>query len=665
MKSCHFEGNGEKSTNMSLVGCLCSFNFGTLILLMAACIGIIIGSSVYVSRSSYVQVNPTSTNTLWATVGGITHQTAEFRVRNTRGGSVILDVFENNSEKLVSSTEIGESLASHSLTNLTASTRYNYQLKSADHTMNGTFTTFPEIGQQTSFSIVTAGCAWTGSKSQIFQEAARVQSLVNNQPDPLFMLQMGDLHYADYNGIEIEQRLADYDTVFGNPVQSALYNAMALVYMWDDHDFLGNDSSEESEVVQQVSGETLSSLNVARQSFDMAIPSYRRNESNIETFSSPYHAFSVGSVRFIVTDLRSECQPSKLKMYSDTQKAWLYQEIQDAVVNYDYIVWVSTKPWNGPNEEPTASDPAGPWSTLQSDRTELSNHILQTLKSNNKTTSDFLVVSSDAHMVAFDDGTNTYFGDDPDFNEPFIPVLQSGPLDRFNSIKGGPYSDGCYTTGNKMERSSQYSIVEFVFPADAATNNIATETPCVRIKSYTIDYQVIYQREWCQNGTTRAAAGPDFDTDQYRLNTDTSTNCEALAMISQANQAVLVATACISLFGIQLASFFCPICDKSCARDKKLRLCYALGTSLVVTISLILSLALGAYIPYKALRVGQMDMQLIFYMALGQALLALLFVIGWRFQARLHRSASSDNKGVRFVHSNDESAQGEMEVRLE
>jgi PhoD-like phosphatase len=169
----------------------------------------------------------------------------------------------------------------------------------------------------------------------------------------------------------------------------------------------------------------------ALEAYRLAMPSYTPLPSN----NSAYQAFTIGTVRFVISDLRSES--TETSIYSKEQKEWLFQELSKSD-QYDFVIWVTPKPWI--EEETPGSDA---WKGYAADRAELSQWI-----STQVTKKNILAISSDAHMLAFDDGSNTYYGDATTTEtmkassgpiESF-PLLQSGPLDRLGSFKGG----GCW-----------------------------------------------------------------------------------------------------------------------------------------------------------------------------------------------------------------------------
>ena len=57
---------------------------------------------------------------------------------------------------------------------------------------------------------------------------------------------MGDFHYLDIQTNSRALFRAAYDSVLASPEQSDLYRHVPIVYMWDDHDFGGNNSNRRS-----------------------------------------------------------------------------------------------------------------------------------------------------------------------------------------------------------------------------------------------------------------------------------------------------------------------------------------------------------------------------------------------------------------------------------
>ena len=190
----------------------------------------------------------------------------------------------------------------------------------------------------------------------------------------------------------------------------------------------------------------------------------------------------MGTVPFIVTDLRTE--NTETSIFSDAQREWLYNELSQART-YDFVIWVTTIPYIGPEEVGNDS-----WLGHGENRKELSEFIAQTIGEGPQ---NLLAVSADAHMLAFDDGTNTYYGSETKM-APSFPVLQSGPLDRVGSAKGGPFTDGCYSV--RSQHNHQFSTIQFEMPEDNATE------ACMNIHAYKVhefnsEEELVFSKRLC------------------------------------------------------------------------------------------------------------------------------------------------------------------------
>jgi alkaline phosphatase D len=296
------------------------------------------------------------------------------------------------------------------LDGLTPGVRYAYSFETdGERLREGTFRT-PEA-EPFSFRIAVGGCAQTGSDRPVF-DAIRAT-------DPLFFLHVGDMFYEDIavNSEGFYRRA--FGRIFRSSSQSALYRSTPLVYVWDDHDYGPNDSDR-----------IAPGREAARQVYDDLVPHYPLSGGPI------YQAFTVGRVRFVVTDLRSARDPvadtprDDRTLMGAEQKAWFKAQLLAAKDRYPLIVWVSPVPWIGA-PSPTADH----WGGFPLERREIADFI----KDNG--IDGVVILAGDAHMVAIDDGSNSDYatgGGAP------IPVIQAAPLDRAGSEKGGPYSEGAY-----------------------------------------------------------------------------------------------------------------------------------------------------------------------------------------------------------------------------
>jgi phosphodiesterase/alkaline phosphatase D-like protein/dienelactone hydrolase len=374
------------------------------------------------------------------------------------------------------------------LSGLQPDTVYHYALEVGgrlERDVAGRFRTFPAAGSSSSFTFAFASCGETGSTNASYAMIRRHQ--------PLFYINDGDLHYQNIRVDEVRRFRRAYDRVLGSPVQAALYREVPLDYVWDDHDFGGDNANR-----------TVASLPAALATYREYFPHYPLPLADSDR--SIGHTFSVGRVKFIVTDLRSHRDPNNQKddagktMMGSRQKEWFKQELLAANGRFPLIFWVSSVPWIGTagtnhyrvatnyvgylhhtnitaqmrparREEsegaddapaaPAAQAPAGRpgragarpgagfgrpssypygedhWSVYATERRELADFI----KQNN--IQGLAILHGDAHMLAADDGTHSDYATGGGAR---VPVMGAGPLDQNPSIKGGPYSQGVYRT---------------------------------------------------------------------------------------------------------------------------------------------------------------------------------------------------------------------------
>ena len=341
-------------------------------------------------------------------------------------------------------------------TGLEPDTQYFYALEvSGDVQLGqrGAFKTFPPADQPASFNFAFASCAKTGSQNPVFD---RIREL-----HPLFFMNDGDLHYLNITSNALVQFRMAYDQVLVSPVQAALYRSVPFVYVWDDHDFAGNNSNRRAP-----------SHFAARSIYEEYVPHYDMPAGAGDV--PIYQTFAVGRVKFILTDLRSERDEVKKpdgpgkSMLGATQKAWFKKELLAAKEKYPLIFWVSSVPWIGNagvnyypiNDKVTGfihhtnaaqfkRDPASAednrnvkndddfWGAFTHERREIADFIRD-----NKI-SGVCILHGDAHMLAADDGTHSDYATGGGTR---LPVMCAAPLDQRASIKGGPYSQGVYKT---------------------------------------------------------------------------------------------------------------------------------------------------------------------------------------------------------------------------
>jgi phosphodiesterase/alkaline phosphatase D-like protein len=316
-------------------------------------------------------------------------------------------------------------MAKMTVTGLTPGTTYFYAVASngvtdASADDIGKFTT-PSAGPF-SYSFTVGSCA-VSSNHQAYTAMANKA--------PLFHMATGDFHYANPNSstnINTHRLPYEQNMLSQTPSRNFLKNT-ALAFVWDDHDYCGNNS-----------GGSSSGRANARQAYQEYVPHYPLAAG---TGNVPIHqSFTVGRVHFILSDLRSERAGSS--MMGATQKAWFKNQCLFARDNGLMIAWVSGVSFGGNQSDN--------WGGFAAERTELSNFF----RDNN--IRNMFILSGDAHMLAIDNGSNHDFSTGSN-NPNDYPVFQAAAVNNSGSTKGGTYSQGGVFP-NPNSSTGQYGTVQ-------------------------------------------------------------------------------------------------------------------------------------------------------------------------------------------------------------
>ena len=384
------------------------------------------------------------------------------------------------------------------LKDLKPDTQYYYMLEvegKSDLEKAGRFRTFPKANEPASFRFAFASCARTGSTNAVFD--------IIRESDPLFYMNTGDFHYRDITNNSLKRFRRSYDLVLKSAPQARLYQNVPLNYVWDDHDFGGNNASR-----------LRSTLGAAHEAYAEYVPHYPLPGGD----GGPiYHSFAVGRVKFIVTDLRSQRDDpatpdgAEKTMMGPEQKAWFKKELLASKDKYPLVFWISSVPWigevgsnyyristnitgfihhtnisaamrpsaretneladaDGPprtnNVSPAGQEgrraggrfggaggrgPGGPGGFGGPRRYPFGDDYWSVYATERREIANFIkehdlrglvILHGDSHMLAADDGSHSDYTTHT--NGLRIPVLCGGPLDQNASIKGGPYSQGVY-----------------------------------------------------------------------------------------------------------------------------------------------------------------------------------------------------------------------------
>ena len=304
----------------------------------------------------------------------------------------------------------------------------------------GSFTTF--ANGPFSYSFVLGSCA-ASSNHKVFDV------MRNMSPD--FYLNMGDLHYQNPNSptdINIH-RLPYEDYVLAQPRMAQLLNQTPIAYMWDDHDFCGNDSDS-----------TYGGKSNARIAYNEYVPHYPLGIGTGPDYPID-QAFTIGRVHFILTDLRSK--RSSVSIMSPEQRTWFENECVYARDKGLIVAWMSSYSWSG----------AGPdnWGIFSIERTSINDFLF----CNN--ISNLFIMSGDAHMLAIDNGSNGNFSSFA--CDTFLyPNFQAAALNNLGSYKGGVYSEGGYFM-NPDNTFGQFGKVN--------VNDFGGDSICISFEGYRVD----------------------------------------------------------------------------------------------------------------------------------------------------------------------------------
>jgi hypothetical protein len=346
---------------------------------------------------------------VWAWTGGVSDQQATIVAEVVRGARQtrlwLEPVAGGPAHASATSTPGTDNVVRMEIGGLDAATAYRYRIE-VDGVPDasrgtGSFRTLPNTAA--SFTVAFGSCAYTGSSGAVFDAIAALR--------PALYVETGDLHYGNPSRNDVAVFGNLYRRVLTAPAQAQLYRTVPVAYVWDDHDYGANDADS-----------TAPTRPAALAAYQRYVPHYPLQDEAIN------QAFSIGRVRIVLTDTRSE--RTAHSMLGQRQLAWLERELVTASRTHALVIWVNPDPWITP-ANPESDD----WGAYPDERRQLADTIAAAGIHN------LVMVAGDAHMVAIDDGTNTGFGSKPARG---FPLLHAGALDRPGSIKGGPYSHGAF-----------------------------------------------------------------------------------------------------------------------------------------------------------------------------------------------------------------------------
>jgi len=330
--------------------------------------------------------------TLW--VGATTDTTATVIAR--MGAPVAALVLDVGGVPTAPQATDADNVARFDLTGLAPDTEYTIALPCG---VAGKFRTHPTAaGTACDFTIAFGGDADTGSRHRVFDVILEL--------DPLMFIHLGDMHYENNATNSPALFHGAWDNVQAQPPQARLLRNVATAYVWDDHDFGGNNA------------------NAASPSKPAACAAYR---SRVPHYPLPhataiYQTWDIGRVRFVMTDQRSESVTGSI--LGATQKAWLKDILSNSTGML--IVWICPRWFCNANH-------ADSWNSYAAERTEIADHIKANCHGR------VIVLEADQHTLAIDDGSHADFATGG--GEP-LPCFRAAPLDKTVSALAGTYSHG-------------------------------------------------------------------------------------------------------------------------------------------------------------------------------------------------------------------------------
>lgn len=286
--------------------------------------------------------------------------------------------------------------------------------------------------------------------------------------DPIFLGHLGDLHYRDIgiNDINLFRDALDAQLV-GSSLGKLLRN-VPFEYVWDDHCFGPNNSDRHNPAKPAVTA-------WFRENFP------HQSLGSSDAANGIYRAWTIGRVRFIMTDGRYNrdrfnemlpTDPNKI-LLGQEQLNWFKSELLSAKNDQEIamIVWLSPVPYSGDPNDPfgfayypegeSITDP-GEYSfsmigetyvAYQAERREIANYLYDNQIEN------VVIVQGDTHMSAIDDGRNMVYATTASNNfqrrdwtsvpEALRPVcIEASPFDRDPDRGGGPFQiNDAYNSG--------------------------------------------------------------------------------------------------------------------------------------------------------------------------------------------------------------------------
>lgn len=427
-------------------------------------------------------------------VGGVTSNSARFWVRTSIPASINIEVSEDQSfSSSIKGNEQETTVEKGNadiidVNGLNNDTKYYYRVISGDQLVDETersFWTFPLESSKPNFAFAFGSCQQSNYNNHTDQSSV-FDEIINH--DFKFFLQLGDWGYpdttddtpennnffsADYSLVQESYR-TKYDKDYA---MDKLLRKMAVDYVYDDHDYMNNNSSALTSSFyipfrpNDYSDDDFYKIEIENPpgARENSIRGYKENLPGYDLENESrgiYHNFRYGNTEFFMLDLRSQ-KSSALNSFiknvttdnwefippeghsilgreeaigeGESQFTWLLNGLKNSSADWKFIV--SSVPFNmgqrqalssalllqdipiniegappGTTAIAAAFELADGWSGFQEEADILLNFIEENEIKN------VIVLSGDSHNAALDDGENAG-----------LPEIMAGNLDITNS----------------------------------------------------------------------------------------------------------------------------------------------------------------------------------------------------------------------------------------
>jgi phosphodiesterase/alkaline phosphatase D-like protein len=368
----------------------------------------LVGSTTLAASLAFIRCGKPVPATTWTWAGGVTPESASVRALMPVESPLLLSTSADLSGAIeIAPASFADGIHRFELSELSPSTRYFYGI--GDQSI-ASFKTFP--AGPSPLRIAFGSCADTGSEHAVFT------AIADSEPD--LFIHLGDMHYENIGDPDIARYRKALGQVFSSSVQSHLYGNTPIAYVWDDHDYGPNDS-----------GRASPSRDAACRAYRELVPHYPVAEHG------PIHqAFTVGGVRIVLLDTRSERVPDGT-LLGRPQVDWLMAELERSTKTHSLVIVGSTVTWIGEGGDT--------WGGFSREREELARFVRE------RSMENVVMIAGDAHMAAYDDGRNNRYSGSTD---PSFPIFFASSFDKPGSTKGGPYS------GKVVEGRGHFGLLE-------------------------------------------------------------------------------------------------------------------------------------------------------------------------------------------------------------